>query len=81
MKHYLAQPWYVKPTFWARWGPRALISRALGMSVPGDDGDKYFPGDYAFDEIGPETSKGRDAGEMDGMRERLTRKDRGGCPF
>ncbi|KAJ5126593.1 hypothetical protein N7448_007372 [Penicillium atrosanguineum] len=38
-----AAPFYVKPTFWNRWGPMALVTRILGRPVPGDEGDKYYP--------------------------------------
>ncbi|EPE02729.1 dephospho- kinase [Ophiostoma piceae UAMH 11346] len=36
MHLYLAHPWYMKPTWWNRWGPEALVVRLLGGHVPGD---------------------------------------------
>ena len=81
MNDYFAQPWYVKPTIWNRWGPGAFVSRVLGMSVPGDGEDKYLPDGYAFHEMGPKASRGKGVAEMGETRERLLRQNRGGCPF
>ena len=36
MHLYLAHPWYMKPTWWNRWGPEALVVRLMGGHVPGD---------------------------------------------
>ena len=78
---YLAHPWYIKPSFLRRWGPRAWITRLLGYKVPGDDGDKYFPQGYALAEIGPQFLSGKGIDEMNKTQVRLNRLDRGGCPF
>lgn len=82
LNSYLAHPWYVKPTLWRRWGPGAWIARLLGYKVPGDDGDSYYPQGYTFADIGPHQAFG-DKGmeEMDDIRARLVRGNRGGCPF
>ncbi|KAI9771737.1 MAG: hypothetical protein M1839_002751 [Geoglossum umbratile] len=56
---YRAHPWYVKPTFRARWGARAWWVWAAGGVVPGDEGGKYFPEGYLAEEMGPGGPKGR----------------------
>ncbi len=78
---YLSYPWYVKPTFRRRWGPRALVSRLLGRRLPGDDGNKYAPEGYTFEEIGPVLVKGKGIREMEDIESRLKSARRGGCPF
>ena len=78
---YLAHPWYVRPSFTQRWGPRAWVTRLLGYKVPGDDGDKYVPQGYTFTEIGPQHLSGKGKGDMDKIQTRLISLDRGGCPF
>ncbi|KAI9764604.1 MAG: hypothetical protein M1840_008334 [Geoglossum simile] len=50
---YRAHPWYIKPTFWARWGVRAWWTWAVGGVVPGDGGERYFPEGYLVEEVGP----------------------------
>ncbi len=50
---------YVKPTFWSRWGPEPLIKRLLKGPLPGDEGDKYQPGGYKVEEIGPLRYEGK----------------------
>ncbi len=72
---YFAHPWYVKPTFAARWGPGALVKRMLGGAVP-QEGPKYQSDGYEISEIGPENLKGLGGEEMERTRE-LMRKRRG----
>ncbi|ERT00472.1 hypothetical protein HMPREF1624_03845 [Sporothrix schenckii ATCC 58251] len=36
LNEYLTHPWYNAPTLWNRWGPMALLRRAVGGAVPGD---------------------------------------------
>lgn len=78
---YLSYPWYVKPSFSRRWGPKAWVARLLGRKVPGDDGNKYAPDGYIFNEIGPQDLKGKGIKEMEETRLKLTQQGRGGCPF
>ena len=59
---YLAHPWYVKPTLMRRLGPGAWISRILGYSVPGDNGDKYYPQGYTLADVGPQAFTGNRIG-------------------
>ncbi len=78
---YDAHPFYVRPTLWNRWGPPAWPSRLLGLPLPGDDGDTYYPKGYTVPEIGPNTFIGKGMAAADETKARL-RKDRtGGCPF
>lgn len=79
---YLSFPWYIKPTFGRRWGPRSWITRLAGRKLPGDDGNKYAPEGWVFSELGPENKKNKGGTEMDEDRARLLRQSgRGGCPF
>lgn len=78
---YLAHPWYVRPSFAQRWGPRAWVTRLLGYKVPGDDGDKYSPQGYIITEIGPQHLSGKGKEDMDKIQTRLISLDRGRCPF
>jgi hypothetical protein len=78
---YLSYPWYVKPTFNRRWGPRALVTRLFGRRLPGDDGNKYAPEGYAFDDVGPDALRGKGVEEMRVTEARLSAARRGGCPF
>lgn len=78
---YLSYPWYVKPTFKARWGSRAWVTWALRRKLPGDDGNKYAPEGYVFDEVGPVALKGKGRDEMESTCTRLMKQRRDGCPF
>jgi hypothetical protein len=78
---YLSYPWYVKPTFKRRWGPRALVTRLLGHRLPGDDGNKYVPEGYLFEEIGPTALRGKGLKEMELTDAKLKDARRSGCPF
>lgn len=75
---YRVHPWYVKPSFSSRWGPRALLIRLAGGVVPGDP--KYFPEGYHIHELGPSTQRGKSEIEMRKLREDI-RVKRGGCPI
>lgn len=78
---YLSYPWYVKPTFKRRWGPRALVTRFLGRRLPGDDGNKYAPEGYLFEEVGPAALRGKGLKEMESTEATLKDARRGDCPF
>ncbi|KAF9888618.1 hypothetical protein FE257_008550 [Aspergillus nanangensis] len=52
-------PYYAKPTLWNRWGPGAWMARLMGMPVPGDDGDKYYPHGYDTQDLGPRYFEGK----------------------
>ncbi|KAK3344917.1 hypothetical protein B0H65DRAFT_189556 [Neurospora tetraspora] len=81
---YELDPWYVKPTFWSRWGPSALLRRLSGAPVPGDGGSRYQPEGYSINEIGPEKLKGQGKEEIEEMvrdleRRRMELLAKGGC--
>ena len=78
---YLSFPWYIKPTIWSRFGPRSWITRLVGRKLPGDDGNIYSPEGWTFSELGPRTLKNKGIEEMDQMRARMLKENRGGCPF
>ena len=80
-QEYLSHPWYVKPTFERRWGPKAWLTRLLGRKLPGDDGNRYAPEGYRFEEVGPTALKGKGRKEMRQDQEQLRALDRGRCPF
>jgi hypothetical protein len=78
---YDALPFYVKPTFLNRWGPGAWISKLMGLPVPGDEGDTYFPNGYKTSEVGPKFFVGKGAKEGKETVKRLEKERTSGCPF
>ena len=78
---YVSHPWYVQPTFLARWGPRAMITRIFGRVLPGDEGAKYEPRGYRLHEMGSDAFKNRGTLEMEETRRKLRDDPRGGRPF
>ncbi len=77
---YRTHPFYIAPTFWARWGPGAILRRLLGGQLPGDQGSR--PDGYKIEDIGPSAFEGKG---MEWMRQDMTRADEvmpvGRCPF
>jgi hypothetical protein len=78
---YEAEPFYVRPTLWNRWGPSAFVSRLLGLPLPGDSGDTYFPKGYSIREVGPSMFVSKGVAEAEETKARLRRERTGGCPF
>lgn len=74
-------PYYIEPTLWRRWGPGAFLTRYMGLPVPGEEGDKYFPKGYKIVEIGPKGFQGKGGEEVKERVESLRRVRTGGCPF
>lgn len=74
-------PYYVKPTLWNRWGPAAWVRRVMGLPLPGDDGDRYYPRGYRTSEVGPRYFEGKGSAKMVEIKSVLARKRRGQCPF
>lgn len=75
-------PWYIEPRFSNRWGFTALMRRAAGKPVPGDEGEKFMPKGYVISEVGPEGLRGRGKNEMAETRTKLVNDEgRYGCPF
>ncbi|KAL3480149.1 hypothetical protein BJX99DRAFT_35727 [Aspergillus californicus] len=76
-----ADPYYVKPTIWNRWGPTAWYTWALGHPVPGDEGDKYYPNGYLIADVGPKYFEGVGRKLQQEGVEGLKLSRTGGCPF
>lgn len=81
MTNWEAAPYYVKPTFWNRWGPMAWLTWALGRPVPGDEGDKYRPSGYHISDIGPKYFEGKGQKAIEETMEELKVFRTGKCPF
>ncbi|CAG8427246.1 unnamed protein product [Penicillium salamii] len=76
-----AAPYYVKATFWNRYGPTAWLTWALGRPVPGDEGDKYYPNGYVIPNLGPKSFEGKGGKQLDETLEELKGYRTGKCPF
>ncbi|KAJ5247200.1 hypothetical protein N7468_002183 [Penicillium chermesinum] len=76
-----AAPYYVKPTFWNRWGPTAWFTWMMGRPVPGDEGDKYRPEGYHIANIGPRYFEGKGQKEVEKLMEEMKVYRTGKCPF
>ncbi|KAL3464530.1 hypothetical protein BJX64DRAFT_92313 [Aspergillus heterothallicus] len=75
------QPWYMRPTLWARWGPAATLVRVFGGKTPGSSGDRYFPGGYDLMTIGPEPQRGKGLDDMQSDMELIRARGVATCPF
>lgn len=75
------QPWYIQPTFWSKWGPRALLVRTLGGKLPDSRRDRYEPQGYSLMTIGPEPQKGKGIEEMKSDMEVIKARGVATCPF
>lgn len=62
---------YVQPTIWNRWGPVAWCKWALGQSLPGDNGDKYYPQGYYTPDLGPKYFEFKGQKELKAIKESL----------
>ena len=80
-QRYESHPFYVRPTLWNRWGPPAWIPRLLGLPLPGDDGDTYYPNGFSIPELGPNVFVGKGMAAADATKARLRKERTGGCPF
>ena len=78
---YLSYPWYIKPTFARRWGPKSWLTRLVGRKLPGDDGNIYAPEGWTYMELGPETWRNKGADYMKANEAHLNAIGRGSCPF
>lgn len=76
-----ALPFYIRPTFWNRWGPVAWVSWLMGHPVPGDHGEKYYPQGYHIRDIGPKYFEGKGHKEIKETMEELKISRTGKCPF
>lgn len=74
-------PFYLKPTFWNRWGPMAWVTWLAGGKLPGDDSMEFRPQGYSFDTVGPPKKEHKGKEEMLKTVDELLSSERGGCPF
>ncbi|KAK3938951.1 hypothetical protein QBC46DRAFT_155056 [Diplogelasinospora grovesii] len=75
------QPWYMKPTFWSKWSPGAVLVKVFGGKPPGSCGDRFHPQGYDLMTIGPETQRGKGIEEMKSDMEVIRARSVATCPF
>ncbi|KAF2141144.1 uncharacterized protein K452DRAFT_327340 [Aplosporella prunicola CBS 121167] len=80
-RHLGFQPWYIKPDFWAKWSPSALLMRVFGARAPGTAGERYRPQGYDLKTIGPQPQEGKGLDDMMATVEYLKSRGESGCPF
>lgn len=76
-----AAPYYVKPTFWNRWGPMAWLTWIMGRPLPGDEGEKYYPSGYSIQDVGPRYFEGKGKKVLEETMEEFKGFRTGKCPF
>ncbi|KAL4978707.1 hypothetical protein BDW66DRAFT_157932 [Aspergillus desertorum] len=75
------QPWYMRPTFWSKWSPEALLVMVFGGRMPGSCGDRYLPQGYDLMTTGPEPQKGRGLEEVGSDIAVIQARGGATCPF
>lgn len=79
---FLREPWYVRATFWSRWGPQAMIRRVFGLQNPGDGGAEVMPEGFRFEDLGPMRKLGKGVHETNQFAEIARAKVTAhACPF
>jgi hypothetical protein len=73
---YTAHPWYIKPTFSARWKLTSWVLWLAGGVIPGDEGDRYRPQGYCIAKIGPDALEDKGHEEMAKTRETICMRRR-----
>ena len=53
----------------------------MGLPVPGDKGDRYWPGGYKISEVGPELMRGTGEDYKIASKARLVDERMKRCPF
>ncbi|KAF4157660.1 hypothetical protein CNMCM6069_005434 [Aspergillus lentulus] len=74
-------PYYVQPTLWNRWGPSAWVQRLMGLPLPGDEGDKFYPQGYHTPDVGPKYFEGKGRKTLEEIKESLSVQRTGESPF
>ncbi|RAK99539.1 uncharacterized protein BO80DRAFT_359089 [Aspergillus ibericus CBS 121593] len=74
-------PYYVQPTVWNRWGPAGWLTWALGLPLPGDKGDTFYPQGFNLADLGPRYFEGRGRMSVREIEDVLDKERRGQCPF
>lgn len=75
---YESEPWYIKPTFWARNAPSSWLRWIQGRPYP--DGKNWKPEGYDILEVGPVKLEGKGRVDCERVKGELMGR-RGGCPF
>ena len=70
--YWMTEPWYVPATFWNRWGPAALYSRAHGLPIPGK---RWAQEGYKLESVGYDGRGTKKVVEV------MERAKEGGCPY
>ncbi|KAK8166722.1 hypothetical protein IWX90DRAFT_466108 [Phyllosticta citrichinensis] len=73
------EPWYLEPTFFNRWGPKAWFRWAIGRPYPSIG--KYGSEGFDIQRVGPKTFEGKGLSEIDKTKAKLLAQGRSGCPF
>jgi hypothetical protein len=73
------EPWYVKPTFWARYRPAVWYKWATGKPYP--DGKNWQPEGYHMFGVGPKKFENSGHDKCAEIQDELMSKPRTGCPF
>ncbi|EGE01608.1 hypothetical protein TEQG_00654 [Trichophyton equinum CBS 127.97] len=84
LQTYDSKPFYIKPTISSRWfSPAAIIRRVLGLPLPGDNGNEYYPRGYRLEELGPSWILDKKTINQDVKiaRQKLDQNHTTGCPF
>ncbi|KAK8193321.1 uncharacterized protein BKA78DRAFT_249979 [Phyllosticta capitalensis] len=76
---WVAEPWYIEPTFANRWGPKAWLKWMAGRPYPTPG--KYGSEGYDLQRVGPATFEGKGLSEAEKTKSKLMAQGRGGCPF
>jgi hypothetical protein len=79
--HKTLQPWYIEPTIWNKWGPRATLYRIFGGKPAGTGGDRFYPQGYDLNTIGPKPFEDRGKEEMAATVRYLKARGAASCPF
>ncbi len=71
---YLKEPWYVPPTLSMRWGLDSFLTRLAGGTLPGDEGVRFMPEGFLFEELGPQKTMGEGVAETNQLSEPAAKK-------
>ncbi|KAE8135997.1 hypothetical protein BDV38DRAFT_272462 [Aspergillus pseudotamarii] len=79
---WIEHPWYIKPTFKHRWGPKALLVRLFGNGAIPSETDSYKESGYDLRTIGPVAQEKRGQDEMEAIFQSLKGTNyAAACPF
>ncbi|KAI9837655.1 MAG: hypothetical protein M1837_002915 [Sclerophora amabilis] len=80
LRYYIAQPWYIKETFWNQWGPFALLAWLNGRPIPGRE---WSSDGYRIEQMGPLQYEDRGSEEIVAIASDWEDEERAKslCPF